>query len=65
MPLAEIIVDFFDQLKSQTKGFASVEYSLLDFRASDLTKLDVLINNTRVDALSMIIHKSFSMSREI
>ena len=63
MPLAEIIVDFFDQLKSQTKGFASVEYSLLDFRASDLTKLDVLINNTRVDALSMIIHKSFSMSR--
>jgi GTP-binding protein LepA len=63
MPLAEIIVDFFDQLKSQTKGFASIEYSLLDFRASDLTKLDVLINNTRVDALSMIIHKSFSMSR--
>ena len=63
MPLAEIIVDFFDQLKSQTKGFASVEYSLLDFRSSDLTKLDVLINNTRVDALSMIIHKSFSMSR--
>ena len=63
MPLAEIIVDFFDQLKSQTKGFASVEYSLLDFRVSDLTKLDVLINNTRVDALSMIIHKSFSMSR--
>lgn len=63
MPLAEIIVDFFDQLKSQTKGFASVEYSLLDFRASDLIKLDVLINNTKVDALSMIIHKSFSMSR--
>ena len=63
MPLAEIIVDFFDQLKSQTKGFASVEYSFLDFRSSDLTKLDVLINNTRVDALSMIIHKSFSMSR--
>jgi len=63
MPLAEIIVDFFDQLKSRTKGFASVEYSLLNFRASDLTKLDVLINNTRVDALSMIIHKSFSMSR--
>lgn len=63
MPLAEIIVDFFDQLKSQTKGFASVEYNLLDFRPSDLIKLDVLINNTRVDALSMIIHKSFSMSR--
>ncbi|MEK9650392.1 MAG: translation elongation factor 4 [Gammaproteobacteria bacterium] len=63
MPLAEIIVDFFDQLKSQSKGFASVEYSLLDFRSSDLTKLDVLINNTKVDALSMIIHKSFSMSK--
>ena len=63
IPLAEVIIDFFDRLKSSTKGFASIEYSIKDFRCSDLTKLDVLINNSKVDALSMIIHKSFAMTR--
>jgi GTP-binding protein LepA len=67
MPLSGVIVDFFDQIKSSTKGFASIEYSLIGFRASDLTKIDILINDQKVDALSMIVHKSFSMmkAREI
>ncbi len=63
MPLAEVIVDFFDRLKSLTKGFASIEYSIIDFRSSDLTKLDVLINNQKVDALSMILHRTFTLSK--
>ena len=67
MPLSGVIVDFFDEIKSSTKGFASIEYSLVGFKASDLTKIDILINETKVDALSMIVHKSFSMmkAREI
>ena len=63
MPLSSVIVDFFDQIKSSTKGFASVEYSLIGFVKSDLTKIDVLINNQKVDALSMIVHKSFSNTK--
>ena len=67
MPLSGVIVDFFDQIKSSTKGFASIEYSSIGFKASDLTKIDILINDQKVDALSMIVHKSFSMmkAREI
>ena len=67
MPLSAVIVDFFDQIKSSTKGFASVEYNLIGFIKSDLTKIDILINNQKIDALSMIVHKSFSnqKAREI
>ena len=63
MPLSSVIIDFFDQIKSSTKGFASIEYSLIGFQKSDLTKIDVLINNNKIDALSMIVHKSFSTSK--
>ena len=63
MPLSAVIIDFFDQIKSSTKGFASIEYSLIGFQKSDLTKIDVLINNNKIDALSMIVHKSFSASK--
>ncbi|MAU69580.1 MAG: elongation factor 4 [Gammaproteobacteria bacterium] len=63
MPLSSVIIDFFDQIKSSTKGFASIEYSLIGFEKSDLTKIDVLINNNKIDALSMIVHKSFSTSK--
>ena len=67
MPLSSVIVDFFDQIKSSTKGFASIEYQLIGFIKSDLTKIDILINNQKIDALSMIVHKSFSnqKAREI
>ena len=63
MPLAEVIIDFFDRLKSTTKGYASIEYNITEFKASNLIKLDVLLNNDVVDALSIIIHKDFAMSR--
>jgi GTP-binding protein LepA len=63
MPMSSVIIDFFDQIKSSTKGFASIEYSLIGFQKSDLTKIDVLINNNKIDALSMIVHKSFSTSK--
>ena len=63
MPLSSVIIDFFDQIKSSTKGFASIEYTLLGFQKSDLTKIDVLINNNKIDALSMIVHKSFLIQK--
>ena len=63
MPLSSVIVDFFDQIKSSTKGFASIEYSLIGFFKSELTKIDILINNQKIDALSMIVHKSFSTQK--
>ena len=63
IPLAEVIIDFFDRLKSTTKGYASIEYNISEFKKSDLIKLDVLLNNDIVDALSIIIHKDFAMSR--
>ena len=63
MPLAEVIIDFFDRLKSTTKGYASIEYNITEFKASNLIKLDVLLNNDIVDALSIIIHKDFALSR--
>jgi GTP-binding protein LepA len=63
MPLAELIVDFYDQLKSRTQGYASLDYTLKDMRASDLVKLDVLVNGQPVDALSLITHREEAYSR--
>ncbi|MDD2420644.1 MAG: translation elongation factor 4 [Heliobacteriaceae bacterium] len=63
LPLAEIIFDFFDQLKSRTKGYASFDYELVGYRASDLVKLDIMINNDLVDAFSVIIHKDRAYQR--
>jgi GTP-binding protein LepA len=57
MPLAELILDFYDQLKSKTRGYASLDYQFADYRASDLVKLDILINEEPVDALSLIVHR--------
>ncbi|MCX6158393.1 MAG: translation elongation factor 4 [Ignavibacteriae bacterium] len=59
-PLAEIIFDFYDRLKSVTKGYASLDYELIDYRKSDLVKLDILLNGEPVDALSSIIHRENS-----
>jgi GTP-binding protein LepA len=63
MPLAELIVDFYDQLKSRTQGYASLDYVFKDMRASDLVKLDVLVNGQLVDALSLISHRDDAYSR--
>src|SRR5207237_5701386 len=57
MPLAELIIDFYDQLKTRTQGYASLDYHYADYRPSDLSNLDVLVNDQPVDALSMIIHQ--------
>ena len=57
IPLAELILDFFDQLKSRTKGYASLDYEFSEYRASDLVKLDILLSGDEVDALSFIVHK--------
>ena len=63
MPLNEIIYDFFDNLKSKTKGYASFDYEFKEYRKSDLVKLDIYINNEPVDALSFILHKDRSYER--
>ncbi len=63
MPLSEVVLDFFDRLKSVSRGFASFDYELLRFQADDLVKLDLLINSEKVDSLSMIVHRAHSLSK--
>ncbi|WP_177186341.1 translation elongation factor 4 [Nitrosomonas sp. Nm166] len=63
MPLNEVVMDFFDRLKSTSRGYASLDYEFKEFRASDLVKLDILINGDKVDALSLIIHRNSSQYR--
>ncbi|MCW3073653.1 MAG: lepA [Flaviaesturariibacter sp.] len=58
MPLTEIVFDFYDKLKSQTRGYASFDYHPLDYRQADIVKMDILLNNEKVDALSALIHRS-------
>ncbi len=63
MPLAEVIYDLYDRLKSVTHGYGTMDYDVLGFRAADLVRLDILVHNNRVDALSIIVHRAFADTR--
>jgi GTP-binding protein LepA len=63
LPLAEVIYDFYDKLKSVTQGYGSFDYEIIDFRETNLVKLDILINGERVDALSQLVHRDRAVDR--
>ena len=65
LPLAEVLFDFYDKLKSITQGYGSFDYELLDYRLGDLVKVDILVNGEKVDALSQLVHREFSRPRAL
>jgi GTP-binding protein LepA len=65
MPLAEVLFDFYDRLKSTTQGYGSFDYEMLDYRLTDLVKVDILVNGEGVDALAQLVHRDKARSRAL